>query len=588
MPGPNSGQLNPGVVQIATAMAAGSGELVALIDAAGMARLLNADAVLRDMIGYEAIELSPQVMLGLVHPEDAARVREVIPLVLGQPRTKQVVQYRVRHRDGRWVTLQSSAVNYLGEVMIRAVVVHTRALPRVQEIVDEPTDSGLTGLVDKPGFLRTLGETVQHKVDRVWRASLPDGTVVPDPRCEYTLLLVELDRFKMLLGSHGQQVADHMLAEISERLRTVVGRKDVVGHLGGGELGILVRGVGDANVATTLADRIQDLVAEQMHIEGQVVSTSAIVGMATSQRRYDRADDVMSDAAAALNRARREHRRRRRAAFKTEMRVEDKAVITLLAELPQALKQNQFVLHYQPLVSLEDGHLLGFEALVRWNHPQRGLIPPVQFIELAEQTGFIVDLGQWVLRESCRQFHEWHRTLKLDPLPWVSVNVSVAQLNDELPRTVARILTETGFDPGALKLETTESAVMKSKDAAVKVLDALQAQGVSLSLDDFGTGYSSFSNLQELPYDTLKIDRSFIAQLGAGGGRDDVDPRDIIAAMINLAHALKMTVVAEGVETMEQLDVLADLRCDIGQGFYFARPLTPEAAETLMVDNPTW
>jgi diguanylate cyclase (GGDEF)-like protein len=588
LPGPNSDQFNPGVVQIATAIAAGSGELVALVDGMGRVCLLNGDAMVVVLLGYESIDLSPTGLLGLIHPEDVERVHEVYSLVSRQPGTKFSVQYRVRHRDGRWVTLQSAAVNHWADLMVRAVVVHTRLMAPVYDIVDEATDSGVTGLVDKPGFLRLLGETVQHKVDRVWRPQPEGSPAVTDTRCEYTLLLLELDRFKMLLGSHGQHAADLMLAEIAERLRTVVGRKDAVGHLGGGEVGVLIRGVGDANIANRLADRIQDLVAEQIHIEGQAVSTSAVVGMATSQRRYDRADDVMSDAATALNRARREHRRRRRAAFKTEMRVEDKEVITLLAELPQALKQQQFVLHYQPLVSLADGRLGGFEALVRWSHPERGLIPPGQFIELAEQVGFIVDLGQWVLHEACRQLEAWHRELPSESPPWVSVNVSVAQINEELPRVVQRTLDETGLAPGFLKLETTESAVMKNRGAAIKVLDALQAQGVCLSLDDFGTGYSSFANLQQLPYDTLKIDRSFVAQLGAEGGRDDVDPREIIAAMINIAHALKMNVVGEGIETLEQLEVLAELKCDIGQGFYFARPLVPDAAVELLSSSPQW
>jgi len=164
----------------------------------------------------------------------------------------------------------------------------------------------------------------------------------------------------------------------------------------------------------------------------------------------------------------------------------------------------------------------------------------------------------------------------------------VAQINEELPRVVQRTLDETGLAPGFLKLETTESAVMKNRGAAIKVLDALQAQGVCLSLDDFGTGYSSFANLQQLPYDTLKIDRSFVAQLGAEGGRDDVDPREIIAAMINITHALKMNVVGEGIETLEQLEVLAELKCDIGQGFYFARPLVPDAAVELLSSSPRW
>ena len=573
--------------QLAAALSDGSGELVALVDQQGLARVMNPE-VLTDVLGYEALEPTLATLVELTHPDDLQRMRTTYATLLKQPGSRQTIRHRARHRDGRYVLFQSTLVQRLDDPAVRAVLVRARELRAMsQGIVDETTGDS-SDVRDAAEFARTLSKAVQLKYDRVWQTNRYAIPAVKDRRHDYCLLLIELDRFKMLMGSHGQHVVAAVLGEIAERLKGVLGQQDVLGHLGGGEFAILLRGASDAEQATRLADRIQDVVGEGIVVEGHRVSTSAIIGIVTSDRRYERAEEVMSDAAAALNRARKQHRRRRRAAFDTQIRLEDQQFITLLTELHDGLKKQQFTLDYQPIISLSQGTLTGFEALVRWHHPERGLVGPVDFIPVAEQTGFIVDLGQWVLREACRQMAEWLTLLPDAKNLTMSVNLSAEQLGEDLLPMVERILRESGLGPERLRLEITESAVINNSEAASRALAMLRLYGVGLSLDDFGSGYASFSYLTQLPFDTLKIDRTFVARLGGGDSGEESGESDIVAAMVNLGHALKLEVVAEGVETTLQAELLQALTCDYGQGYLFARPMGPEPASELIASSPRW
>jgi EAL domain-containing protein (putative c-di-GMP-specific phosphodiesterase class I) len=306
------------------------------------------------------------------------------------------------------------------------------------------------------------------------------------------------------------------------------------------------------------------------------------VGIATSERVYEKAEHVIRDAALAANRAR-ARGRRRRAVFQTQMRVEDSQMLSLVSSLHTALPGNQFRLHYQPIVSLKDHSLVGFEALIRWFHPTKGIISPTNFIPIAEETGLIVQMGLWVLREACQQMAHWNRTFQT-PVPlYVSVNLSPKQLDDELAQHIESILRETGLQPSALKLEVTESAVLENQKAATELFERLKANGVRVSLDDFGTGYSSFSYLHQLPYDTLKIDRSFVSSMGDKEGEGD-----IVHAIITLAHNLHMDVVAEGVETASQAKRLGAMWCEYGQGFFFEKPVDADAAAAIIQSPPQW
>jgi len=579
--------IDAATLELATALAEGASEVVAIVEADGTPRVLN-PRVLTALLGHAELKLTPAALGGLVHPQDLERVRAGCSEAARQFDVTQTLRFRARHADGRYLLLQCTVVRHARSGRLGAQwLTHTRALPQ-PELMDEVSAADSKRVRDAASFARALGDAVKQKLERVWQAGRFAATASKDRRSDYTLLLVELDRFKMIIGSHGQHVAEVVVSEVSERLRAVLGRNDICAHLGGGEFGVLLQGTGDAEQATRFADRIQDVVGESMNAGDTRVSTSAVIGIATSDRRYERAEDVMSDAAAALNRARRQQRKRRRAAFDTQIRLEDQQYITLLTELHEALKKQQFFLEYQPIIDFRSGKLAGFEALVRWQHPERGIVGPVHFIPAAEQTGFIVDLGPWVLREACRQMAVWQKEHATARGLTMSVNISAEQLGEDLLGLIESCLRDSGLGPERLRLEVTESAVLKNSDASARALAMLRLYGVGLSLDDFGTGYASFSYLHQLPYDTLKIDRSFVSRLGSGGKNDDVNQADIVAAMINLAHALKLAVVAEGVETVEQSEILQSLGCDHAQGYLFARPLGVAAASALLASDPCW
>lgn len=573
-------------LQFAAGLVSGSREVVALVAYDGSAALLNPDAV-GDVLGYVPARAAREWLEELIHPEDVPLVVDTWRSLLQDSGGRASVRWRARHKTGSWVQLESTGTRFGSLPQLRAVVVHTRPV----QLAEAPLDDSVSDqwdLRDQAAFARAVRDAVTTKLRRVWQASQGGQPAVKDRRFDFTLMLVELDRFKMLVGSHGQQVADAVVDEIGRRLRGALDRADLVGYLGGGEFGVLVRGSSEPEQATKLADRVSDVVGEGIRLSGHTVSCAAIIGIATSERRYERADELMSDAAAALNRARKDQRKRRRAAFDTRIRLEDRQFITMLTDLHEALKRDQFLLDYQPIISLRNGKLEGFEALVRWRHAERGIVPPGQFIPVAEQTGFIGDLGQWVLREACRQMRVWQDAFPHARRLNISVNLSAEQLGEEILPLVETILRDTGLPPERLRLEVTESALIKNSDAASRALAMLRLYGVGLSLDDFGTGYGSFSYLHQLPFDSLKIDRSFVARLTTGDEDTDASEADIITAMINLAHALRLGVVAEGVETSVQAEMLQAMNCDYAQGFFFARPLDPNVAGELLASDPVF
>ncbi|TQK10271.1 bifunctional diguanylate cyclase/phosphodiesterase [Herbaspirillum sp. SJZ107] len=333
---------------------------------------------------------------------------------------------------------------------------------------------------------------------------------------------------------------------------------------------ILLDSIGSAEHATMVAERIMARLAEPFEMAGHRVFVTASVGIALSATGYADVEDILRDADIAMYHAKKAGRARW-VIFDRVMQLAALRRLQMEADLRDALAQSQLVLHYQPIVSLHDDRISGFEALLRWNHPARGMVPPNEFIPVAEEIGLIGQIGAWVLAQACRQLCEWQQ--RFDIRLEMSVNVSAVQFNgDELAGTVRRVLRDTGVVPSTLKLELTESAVMADAEHALVVLAQLKALGVRVSLDDFGTGYSSLSYLRRLPIDTLKIDRSFVSQLD----RLD-DKRQIVDVVLTLAHALGLDVVAEGVETDAEQRLLRDMGSDFVQGYFYYKPLTPEA-----------
>jgi diguanylate cyclase (GGDEF)-like protein len=384
----------------------------------------------------------------------------------------------------------------------------------------------------------------------------------------FAALLIDVDRFGLLNEGIGREPADKVLTLLARRIESCVGPEDLVARFGGDKFAILLEHADDATDATRVADGIHRSLKEPFAIDGQPVYTNVNIGMTSSSRNYERAEDVINDVSAAAGRAK--HHGERREVFKTSMRVEAIARVRLEAAMRQAVGRDEFILHYQPIIGLGDGKLVGFEALIRWHHPGRGLIPPAEFIPVAESTGLIVPIGRWVLREAASQLRSWNDEFGLDGQLSVAVNLSARQIEDaRLLEDLTDVLSTSGLDAGALKLELTESVLLEKEALVSRFLATVKKSGIRIYVDDFGTGYSSLSYLHRFPVDGLKIDKSFV---------DVVDETEqgeaMVKGIMSLAQSFGVDVIAEGIERREQADRLLDLGCGTGQGYLFARPLS--------------
>jgi diguanylate cyclase (GGDEF)-like protein/PAS domain S-box-containing protein len=399
----------------------------------------------------------------------------------------------------------------------------------------------------------------------------------------FAVLFLDLDRFKLLNDSFGHVVADQLLVAIARKLELCVRPEDIVARLGGDEFTLLLDDIKDTSDATRVANRIHKELAAPFNLSGQEVFTTASIGITLSSQRYDRPEDCLRDADTAMYRAKALGKARHEI-FDKSMHERVIALLKLETDLRRALERGEFRLHYQPIVVLETGQIIGFEALVRWQHPERGLVAPVEFIAVAEETGLIIPIGRWILHEACRQMRAWQAQFSATPPLAISVNLSSKQFSQpDLIEQVKHILEETGLDASSLKLEITESVVMENAAAATVMLFQLRDLGVKLYIDDFGTGYSSLSHLHHFPFDTLKIDRSFVSRMSTEDG-----DLEIARTIVGLAHNLHMEVMAEGVETAEQLTQLKALHCEYGQGYLFSKPMETTAAGALLREQPQW
>jgi diguanylate cyclase (GGDEF)-like protein len=393
----------------------------------------------------------------------------------------------------------------------------------------------------------------------------------------FAVLFLDLDRFKNLNDSLGHAAGDRLLVETARRLEQCSRPSDTVARLGGDEFAVLLDGLESGCDAVRVAERVQEELMRPFHLGGHEVYTAASIGITLSTHGYEDPDNVLRDADTAMYRAK-EKGKARYELFDAEMHADALARLRLENDLRRAVEHREFEVYYQPVVVLSTGKLSGFEALVRWRHPERGIVGPSEFIPLAEETRMVTEIGGWVLKEACRQMSEWRELIPSQQHLTVSVNLSSKQLTQPgLAESVRRTLCETALPPHCLKLEITESAVMDNAEGAASVLAQLRALGIQLSIDDFGTGYSSLSYLHRFPIDTLKIDRSFVAKM-----TDNSENGEIVRTIVTLASNLGMCVVAEGVETGEQHARLEALGCEYGQGFLYSMPVEAEAALALI------
>ncbi|OLP19249.1 hypothetical protein BST81_05670 [Leptolyngbya sp. 'hensonii'] len=523
----------------------------------------------KTMLGCQEGEVgnSPEEWFSRVHPDDLERLKAQIGLHLDGNVLHFESEHRMLHRDGgdRWMLNRGLAVRDRDGKATRMAGSLTDITDRKraeEQLLHDALHDTLTGLPNRALLIDRLGQAIER--------SKRSGNL-------FAVLFLDLDRFKIVNDSLGHMIGDKLLVQFAQTVQPCLNPRDTVARLGGDEFVILLEDIASVNEATQVAEKIHTSLEIPFNINGHEVFTTASIGIALSETGYDRPEDLLRDADIAMYRAK-SLGRARHEVFDTEMYARAVELLMLQNDLRWAVERQEFLVYYQPIVSLVTGQIGGFEALVRWQHPQRGLIPPVQFIPVAEETGLIVSIGAWVLREACHQICRWQREFPSEPPLTISVNLSGRQFSQPgLVQEVTDVLAETNLNPRCLKLEITETVVMENTESVIATLRQLKALGVQLQIDDFGTGYASLSYLHRFPTDTLKIDQSFVRRIGS-----EDNSLEIVRAIVTLAHSLGMTVTAEGVETEAQMIQLRAILCEYGQGFFFSKAVTREDAALLL------
>jgi diguanylate cyclase (GGDEF)-like protein/PAS domain S-box-containing protein len=531
-------------------------------------RVLESNPEFQKMLGYTAEELREMTNYDFVahDPEDIdSAVKRVV-----QQRRGFFGERKYRRKDGTMLDVEVSGtvIPYKGKEVV-------------------------CGVARDLSERKALEERLQYQAFHDSLTDLPNRTLVLD-RLEHALarasrkgsslavLMVDLDDFKVINDTLGHDAGNAVLVEVAERLRACVRPGDTVGRIFGDEFAVLLEAPIGVEEARRVADRIQEAMRMPFDIAGQQAFVSASIGIALDETSEDTPGEVLKHADLALYEAK--NHAVYYELYNPDMKTVAAERLDVVNGLRQAMEHDELAVHYQPKVLLQTGAFCGVEALVRWEHPERGLLPAARFIAIAEQIGLINRIGLWILRESCRQFKDWQERYPETfgpPLSGLCVNLSVREMQQpDLTEKVAKVLRETDLDPSHLMLEISERAAVKDVESTIGRLRSLKDLGVKLALDDFGTGYSSLSYLRRLPVDYLKLDKSFIAELGG-----DSQDRLLLSGVIDLAHDLDLTVVAEGVESAEHLAQLRQMGCDMAQGYHFAKPMPPEEILTLLLSD---
>jgi diguanylate cyclase (GGDEF)-like protein/PAS domain S-box-containing protein len=529
----------------------------------------------KSMLGYREDEIGDNLeeWLGRIHASDRERVTDELTAHQKGLTPHFESEYRALNKEGtfRWMLSRGLAVrDALGNA--------TRMAGSQTDITEGKVTDPLTGLPNRLLFIDRLGRLIKHT--KRHKDNL------------FAVLFLDLDGFKMINDSLGHLVGDQLLLAVSDRLErclrltdTVarVGEAFTMARLGGDEFTVLLDELKDPGDAKLAAERLMKVLKTPFVLNGKEIFTSASIGIALNNSAYKNPDDMLRDADTAMYRAK-SLGKSRCEVFDADMRASLVARLEVETDLRHALERQEFRNVYQPIVALDSGRIVGVEALLRWQHPTRGLIGPNEFIFIAEETGLIRELGWWNLREACRQLNEWKAQSDNHLDFTMNVNLSAKQfLQPNLVEEIRTLLEELAIFPGTLRLELTESTVMIDPVAAGKMLQQIKSLGILLAIDDFGTGYSSLSYLHRFPLDTLKIDRSFIS--GAGNRAEGME---IAETIMPLAKNLQLDVIAEGVETIEQVQFLKKLQCKYAQGYYFSKPLAADEVALLLAGAPTW
>lgn len=568
----------------------------------------------KTMLGLAENEItaSPDEWFTRIHPEDVDTVRRKIADHLESRDPHFECEYRMQHEDGSYRWVLSRGLKVLGSDgkgkpsrMAGSQTDVTERRLAQEELVTKALYDELTGLPNRTLFMDRLRHSLAIAMRR-------DDYL-------FAVLFLDIDRFKVVNDSLGHITGDELLKIVARRLETCLRPNDTVARLGGDEFTMLLDDIAEVNDAIRVAERVQNELAQPTDLAGHEHFTTASIGIAISVpqaigegqlvTRYEYPEELLRDADTAMYRAK-SLGRARHEVFDEAMHANAVALLKLETDLRRALERQNFQVYYQPIINLQSGRIIGFEALARWLHPERGLVPPSEFIQFAEDTGLIIPIDQLVLREACRQTKAWHNLwptmnqnsalngAHANGLPpqstlngaghdvplMISVNLSSKQFaRSEMVPHIEQTLRETELNAAHLKLEITESVIMQNAEASEAMLRELKALGIRLSIDDFGTGYSSLSYLHRFPLDMLKVDRSFVSRMQSDG-----DNCEIVDTIITLAHNLNLQVIAEGVETEEQLALLRKMNCDYGQGYLFSRPVDSVAATEMLAANKVW
>lgn len=515
------------------------------------------------VLGYDVDEVKGTEYLGFMHPDDRDETVSRVLRMLEDGTPSALFEGRVRHADGSWVPVETSVRNQLDHPLVRGFVLNLRDMSERREfeaqLAHRAFHDDLTGLPNRALFQ----DRAAHAIARAERNGDP-----------VAVLFIDVDNFKVVNDTLGHAVGDAALTEVATRIDACVRNSDTAARLGGDEFAVLLEDFRGEESPARMAQRILAELAGECEVEGHVLDLSASVGIARLQPGWT-TDELIRNADIAMYMAKSSGKARYEL-FDADMH---RAVVERLEmerDLSQALDRDEFVLHYQPIVSLEDRRIVGLEALLRWEHGQRGLVSPGHFIPVAEETGAILPIGRWVLFEAMRQTVVWQGRQPAGQKPLhISINVSMKQLaHGDLVADVQAALSETGIDPATVVLELTESALVDDTERTTVILTELKRLGVRLAIDDFGTGYSSLSYLQRFPLDILKIDRSFVE----GVVRGTQSPA-LVRAIVEMSRSLELETVAEGIERDEELERVRAMHCELGQGFLFARP-----AEARVID----
>ena len=589
-------------------------DIIVILDEKGFCRYVSPSQ--ERILGYPTAEVLGRSVFELIHPDEMPMVDQVFQGIIQMPSVGLgLAEYRVRHKDGFWCILEAVATNLLDEPSVRGIVVNchdvTERKVAEDQLLHDALHDALTELPNRALLTDRLGQAFAR--------------AKRNPSYQFALLFLDLDRFKVINDSQGHRTGDRLLVAVARRLLTCLRSGDTVARLGGDEFVILLEEIQGVDEAIAQAKEILRAIERPLNLEGNKVLITASIGIALSTDKYQLPGDILRDADIAMYRAKALGKARYEV-FTSAMHTRAVALMHLEHDLRQSVEELNltysmvdlgdgttenspmceidwklerpksqfapfklecpFTVYYQPIVCLKSGSVIGFEALVRWLHPERGLVSPMEFIAMAEETGLITPLGLWVLSESCRQIIKWqslHLPVGNSRLT-VAVNLSGRQFSQpESIEQIKQVLLETGVDARCLKLEITETVVMEDGEAAAAMLSQLRELGIGLCIDDFGTGYSSLSYLHKFPINILKVDRSFVSRVGEMG-----ENLEIVRAIVMLARSLGMEVVAEGVETAVQLAQMRAIGCEYGQGYFFSKPLDSEAATALLRRSPKW